>query len=353
MEIDAAVLDAMMAELEQAPRLWRPSAFWERLSRIHAERIAKVGLLNFKRSINLKYFNWRISAILAHQLWPVAAELVRGNFSPFLHAEFPGYAPQPEVWTKGFNSFSAYIYKVFVAMFADYVSRRDVLRLLEVVEEPELGNPFSIIYRGRRISQDLLNSILEFYSATEDIDPRGKIGSAAEIGAGYGRLAYAFMKALPRATYCIVDIPPALFVSQTYLSQIFPGERIFRFRPFGSFGEVRQEFESSRIRFLMAHQIELLPPKYFDLILNVSSLHEMTRDQIANYIRSVERIGRRHFYTKQWKRSHARDNNFITEHEYPIPAGWQMVHHRTHPVQRPFFEALYRARAVRETDKSV
>lgn len=333
----------MLAELEHAPKLYRPSEWWERLNRIHAERIRSAGIDHFKRSVNLKYFNWRVGPILRQQLWPVMSELVRLNVSPFLRAEFPNYRPRLEVGAKGFDAFSAYIYKVFVAAFADYVSRRDPLRLLEVVEEPLFGSPFAIIYRGRRLSQDLLNSILEFYSATEGARPRQDVRSILEVGAGYGRLAYVFLAALPAASYTIIDIPPALFVAQTYLAHVFPAERVFGFRPFRAFQEVRNEFESSRIRFLMAHQIELLPPKQFDLIVNVSSFQEMSRDQIANYIRHAERLGCGFFYTKQWKRSHVRDNNFITEAEYPIPSGWAEVYRRRHPIQRRFFEALYRA----------
>jgi hypothetical protein len=139
----------------------------------------------------------------------------------------------------------------------------------------------------------------------------------------------------------VIDIPPALFVAQEYLSQVFPREKIFRFRPFKQFEDVRREFESARIRFLMANQIELLPNHMFDLVINASSFQEMRRDQIVNYMHQIARIGRRFFYTKQWKRSHVEDNDFITEKEYPVPLGWREVYRRRHEIQSQYFEALY------------
>lgn len=343
MKVDSWVLGAMSEELDKAPRIYHPSEYWERLNKRHAQRIISSGLDNFKRSVNLKYFNWRIKPILRQQLWPVLAELARFNFAPFFQSEFKDHEAKLEEGAKGFGPYQAFIYGAFVSAFADYVRRRDRMKLFSSIEEPMLGNPFSIRYRGRIISQDLLNSMLEFYSATEASRIKQDIGSVAEIGAGYGRLAYVFLKALSKSTYCIIDIPPALYISQEYLSQLFPGERIFRFRPFSSFADIRQEFESSRVRFLMAHQIELLPQKSFDLVLNVSSFQEMSRDQISNYTGHLGRLSRKYFYTKQWKRSIVKDNDFITEHEYPVPVGWQAIYHRSHPIQSKFFEALYRA----------
>ena len=217
--------------------------------------------------------------------------------------------------------------------------RDDKLKIFDKVEEPLIGNPFLIRYRSKLISQDLCNSVHEFYSVVEGDK---KNSSVAEIGAGYGRLAYVFLTAFKNSSYCIVDISPALFVAQEYLSRMFPNERIFYFRPFGTFSEIKEEFEAARIRFIMAHQIEKIPEKYFDIVITVSSLHEMTREQIKNYFNQINRIGRDLVYTKQWRKSRTKDNFYIKENEYPVPANWQVLYKRRHPIQRMFFEALYK-----------
>ena len=92
----------------------------------------------------------------------------------------------------------------------------------------------------------------------------------------------------------------------------------------------------------MAHQIEYLPDKYFDLTITVSSLHEMTLEQINNYIKHIDRLTHGYFYTKQWRRSRVRDNFYIKENEYAIPKKWQEIFKHRHPIQSMFFEALYK-----------
>jgi hypothetical protein len=160
--------------------------------------------------------------------------------------------------------------------------------------------------------------------------------------AGYGRVGDVFLRALPTSTYTVIDIPPALNLSQEYLSAIFPNEKIFRFRSFSDFKDVQTEFMSSRIRFLAAHQIELLPPKIFDLVVNISSLHEMTLEQIKNYLDQIDRVCSGSFYTKQWLVSRAKVNGFvIRDSECPIPKSWKCINHQQHPIQRMFFDALY------------
>lgn len=282
----------------------------------------------------MRYFNWGVLAIIRHQLPVVLSQINKGNFDPILKSKF--------IYAEHFNFISAFVYKVFVSYFADHISQSDYLNLLDQIEEPLTGNPFVIKYKNKLISQDLCNSIHEFYTIQQSVKLPKKM-RITELGAGYGRLAFIFLKVLPDCSYCIIDIPPALYVSQNYLSTIFPKEKIFKFRPFSSFKEVKKEFEESKIRFLMPHQIKLLPKKHFDLFITISSLHEMRRDQITNYIKHIDRLTKGYFYTKQWQQSRTYDNQNIKEQEYPVPKQWeQIARNSPHPIQSMFFDALYK-----------
>ena len=125
------------------------------------------------------------------------------------------------------------------------------------------------------VSQDLYNSILELRAIDRFVHLAPNSSRVAELGAGYGRLAYVFLKSEMCKQYVIADIPPALYVSQRYLRVVFPELRFFRFRPFEDFSEVADEFESSKVCFLTPDQLERLPAKYFDLFITISSLQEM------------------------------------------------------------------------------
>jgi putative sugar O-methyltransferase len=317
-----------------APELYRPSPFWTDLSGAHVQEIQESGFEDLKRTVNTRYFNWRALGIVRHQMLGLGADWARHPSSEPLRAKFPDRAP--------FGPASAWIYKTFVAMYADLLRRSDPLDLVSRLHEPELGHPFIVKYRGQDLSQDLCNSIHELYSILGERPDPDQPRSVCEIGAGYGRLGFAFLEALPRTSYCIVDIPPALYLSQRYLTTLFPDDSAFRFRPFDRFEDVREEFEGARIRFLAASQIELLPERTFDYFVNISSLHEMTTAQIENYFRQMDRLCRGRVYTKQWRASRAKVNGaVIREHDYPVPPGWREIYHRRHPIQRMFFDALY------------
>lgn len=334
-------LKEMIVELKKAPSIYYPSNFWKKLNKIHNNQLLYAGFDNFKRSVTIHYFNWKILMIIRHQLSPIFSELRRGNFAPILNSRFLNPQSQVCLHVTSFNLISAFIYKIYVAALRDYVFHKDKLRLLDHLEEPLIGNPFIVAYKNKYISQDLCNSIYEFYSITGKIDSQ-KHMHVAEIGAGYGRLAYVFLNALLKTSYCIIDIPPALFIAQEYLSKVFLKEKIFCFRPFSSFEEIKEEFEAARIKFIMAHQIEYLPDKYFDLMISISTLHEITREQISNYIEQIDRLTSGYFYNKQWIKSYAKDNFHIRENEYPIPKNWRTIYQHRHPIQGLFFEALYK-----------
>lgn len=336
------ILNEMFKELEKSPSIYQPSMFWILINKIHVEYLSNSGFDSFKRSVNNKYFNWGTLGIIVHQLSPILGEIIKGNLSPLISSRFKDYNLNAGKDARKFNFLTALLHRIYVASLYEYISKNDRLNILVKISEPLVGSPFVINYKGKLISQDLCNSIHEFYSLTQGINLPKKT-RIAELGAGYGRVGYVLLNALPDSTYCVIDIPPALFIAQNYLTKLFPKDKIFKFRKFKSFKEIKKEFEQSRIQFIMPHQIELLPKKYFDLFINISSLHEMTRKQIGNYIRQINRLCKGYFYTKQWRMSRINDNQFIREDEYPIPKKWKILNRRSrHPIQKMFFDTLYK-----------
>jgi SAM-dependent methyltransferase len=143
----------------------------------------------------------------------------------------------------------------------------------------------------------------------------------------------------------IVDIPPALWVAETYLRRQFPNHRVFRYREFASFEDIEREFNECDIAFFLSTQITGLPDGIFDLAVNISSLHEMRPEQIAFYFSQFDRLLKDggQFYFKAWKRSALPFENIVNRREdYPIPVSWNCEFSRDAPIQTRFFEARYR-----------
>lgn len=330
-------LNQMFECLGAGPEVYQPSKFWQQLNEKNISQLETTGLENVKRTLAQNYFTWVVG--MRSPLFRRMASLTRRSDWFGILKSLPAYSSEFGLGVRRF-----YELQIFTRMIWLVAQHGDSRKLLDRVEEPSYGNPFRITFQNRLISQDLANSMMEYYAITQADPPQESDSfTVCELGAGYGRNAYFFMNAHPHCKYVIVDIPPALYVSQEYLANVLPERRVMRFRPFDDFAEVQEEFDRSDIVFLLPHQAERLKAKSIDMFVNISSLHEMTIPQIDTYFGLVDRLTRGHFYTKQWHSFHnVRDNITITERDYPYRTSWKQVYTRTPDSHPQFFEALYK-----------
>lgn len=331
-----SVLEEMSRCLERGDRTYLPSRFWEKFNDHNVQQLASDGYENFKRTVAGNYFTWPVGLrtdqfrYLLRRTSPAAwPSMLRGLLT------YDGTVPATRR-----QQFVLHMFTVMIWKFAEKYDREG---LLQRMEEPVEGNPRKILLGSRMISQDLANSVLEYYSIRSHFEVEANArATICELGAGYGRNAYVFAKALPRCRYVVVDIPPALYVAQRYLSSVLPNRKVFGFRCFEEYRAVETELEEADLVFLLPHQAALLPKKSVDLFINISSLHEMTLNQIDAYLKLVDRLTSGFFYTKQWFVSRNPSDNLTIRHtDYPIPAHWRELYLRPAKVQTTFFEAMY------------
>jgi putative sugar O-methyltransferase len=330
------VLNAMFRCLSQSDPIYLPSAFWQDLNRKNLQQIETEGLVNFKQTVAQNYFTWVIGRH-SDQFQYLVQQTRASDWLPILFGAWSLNLSPRLGWREQIQL------TIFTRMLWKFAERQDSQGLLRSLEEPRQGTPFNISLGRKLISQDLANSVLEYYAIREHFVPRTTDRvTICELGAGYGRNAYVFMKALPNCKYIIVDIPPALRVAQHYLPSVLPGVKTFPFRCFEDFEEVEAEFQEADLAFLLPHQAAKLKPKCVDLFVNISSLHEMTHEQIRAYFALIDRLTSGYFYSKQWILSkNAADQIEVRWDDYPVPRHWRQLFHRPAKVQRAFFEAMY------------
>ncbi len=313
----------------------RPSACWDLLALKNYDQLLTYGYNNFKRTIGNNYFNFLVQKgdpqlAALEQLLPRDV-LGRCASEAAALGDDPGF-PGPDQLT----------YKYFVLLLWEYAKTVDVKHLNQGLAEPSEGNPLVVASGGRCISQDLANSLIEYCSIGESVAFQA-VERVLEIGGGYGRTAYVLLALNPHVKFTMVDIPPALYLAQRYLSSVFKERRVFRAREFSRYQEVREELEAASIVFLMPHQLALMPRRHFDLSLNISSFGEMDAKQVAWYFKQLARVTGAFFYLKQWRSSNnVFDGVVLNQRDYPIPKKWAEVYSRPCRVQTEFFEALYR-----------
>jgi putative sugar O-methyltransferase len=328
-------LQAMLDGLATAPAEVLPSRYWTELNQRNLRQLGESGYDAFKRTLARNYFTWVVSPgdsqlrFLRREL-PTSRTL-RAAVKALL---LPRQVPLTRKQTME--------YAFLTHLLWDYVAGQDREGLLAQLDEPRVGNPPDLQDGGRLISQDLANAVLEYRSMTEAPVDASRIRTVLELGAGYGRNAYVFLKLNAGVRYRIADIPPALYVAERYLSEVFPQSAVFRYRPFDDYASVRDELESARIAFLLPQQLDLLPARSVDLFVNISSLHEMRIEQIRYYFERIDRLTAGFFYTKQWRESRIpHDDVVIREDDYPVQPRWRRVYNRACQVQDRFFEALF------------
>ena len=163
----------------------------------------------------------------------------------------------------------------------------------------------------------------------------------AELGAGYGRLGHAFLATQP-GQYCIFDIPPALHVSQWYLSRLFPQKRIFGFRPFNNWAEVAAEVEQADLAFFTSNQLALVPDGYFDVVTSISTLPEMSMAQVKLFLAQFARTARGHVFLKQWTSwKNPLDGTDLTMDDYVLGENWRVTLDQVDPINPLFFNRVW------------
>jgi len=314
-----------------------PSAFWITLNKRNTEQLNDgPGYDYFKQTVARNYYTWVVSPRKDPQTLFLMRSLPGATVAGcVLSALLSARHRYFRRWRHSFN------YNLLTHLLWEYVSRLDQRGELARLPEPMEGNPPQVYRHGRLISQDICHSFMEYNAIAAHAD-LSQARSVIELGAGYGRTAYLICKLAPAVRYFVVDIPPALYISERYLSNQFAERRIFRYRPFADYAEVRAEIEAANLIFLLPSQLELLPAGVCDLFINISSLHEMKPAAISYYFAEVDRLTRRYFYFKQWKTwTNPEDHLVIGERDYPVNCRWRKIFWRECAVQTRFFEAMF------------
>src|SRR5581483_2494005 len=132
------------------------------------------------------------------------------------------------------------------------------------------------------------------------------------------------------------------YVSQTYLSSIFPDRKVMKFRQFNTFADIEEEFSKADIVFLTPDQLSKIPDNTIDLFLAIDCLHEMKAERVAHYFNEADRLST-FFYYKCWVKTYVGpDNVHHLEETYPVKSYWHEIFKQQCQIPKDFFHAFYK-----------
>jgi len=339
----AEATEVMISELEANPD-FLPSEFWRDINKKNINMLEADGIENFKRTVSQNYYNWLITSVQNPIFRNVFFRwLRRPSLRPFrskiekdIKLRFTT-GEQPVI----LSGWERFIYRIFVGLVWEAMLTEDHERLNTKVSEPEVGNPIHIWQGDKLITQDLANSIVECNVIAALVKKASDRPKIAEIGAGSGRLAHVYAQT-QKGKYFIFDIPPALNVSEWYLSQVLLDKTIFHFRKFDDFESVSEELEKSDVAFFSANQIKKFPSGYFDVILSISTLPEMKFEQVKLYIDIFQKLSAGYIYLKQWKIwKNPIDGTDLGIDDYLNNKDWSLKLDREDPINPLFFNRVW------------
>jgi putative sugar O-methyltransferase len=339
-----ALVTDMQRGLASAPLIYQPGNYWEAVVSQNLEMLDSSGVENFKRTVSNNYYNWLVTSLRDGQMRHAIADwLLHPTLSPLvnrLDEPIAGLRTTSHYGHFVLSRGASWRYKFFVGAIWELARRHDAWGLTDRLSEPVLGNPIPIRRRGRLISQDLANSIIEFsFIARSGVVEDGC--RLAELGAGYGRLAYVFAQAC-KVSYCIFDIPPALAVAQWYLTSVLGRENVVPYAQYRSFEDLEGQLRPGSVAFLTPDQMELFPNRWFDCAQTISTLPEMPQAQANHYLQLIAAKADKAVFLKQWRRwRNAADDVELAEEDYVLPAPWKLGLRRVDPVQPAFINQLW------------
>jgi hypothetical protein len=306
--------------------------YWSHISKFNIVNLEDQGYNDFKSNITKNYYIWITSK--DHQYAQKLDRLVKKKFVRLPKEEL--LRMQPGMSYKDSQQFN----KV-TELFINYIYKLKEDDTLSQLEEPLTGNPCYVKFQDKRVSQDVLYSVLELHSLKQGCDVVS-LDRIYEIGAGSGRTAHTILSLYPSIKYVIVDIAPALYVSQTYLSDVFPDKKIMKFRAFGDFKEVEEEYRASDVVFLTPDQLRMLPEQgESSLFMAINCFTEFSNESVNGYLKEADRLSR-YVYFNTWKRARLAKDLFYTDTDSFKPIeSWKEVYKRPYTISPDFFEAFY------------
>lgn len=266
---DLSLLRTMLADVEAAPDLYRPTSFWQPCSDLIVSDLETLGASSFRRHPSaLRFFV---------PVFRRASPIQRALASVLRFVEHPWQRRARLTAEREFGIASN------VALGRPHVHRFD---------ESHIGAPDEqFVLDGRRFSCSALRYLRMLALLEQTVDAE-RVRNVLEIGGGFGTLGEILLSGDPDAFYVDVDIPPVAYVSSYYLAQVFGADKVATYDHTRTLEHIDLDelrAQGYRAAVLCAWQLPRLRGR-FELFVNSVSFQEMEPRVVENYAKLVQNL---------------------------------------------------------------
>ena len=155
---------------------------------------------------------------------------------------------------------------------------------------PGIGNPFGIFLDGALIQT---GAPYQHYCAQRIIRQlNSEPAVVAEIGGGYGGMAYYLLRDRPQLTYLDFDLPESLALTAYYLHKAFPSKT---FLLYGEAELNRKTMQQADVVLMPLFELPKLPPKSVHVSFSANAISDLSREALAEYLCILARCTRDNF----------------------------------------------------------
>lgn len=140
----------------------------------------------------------------------------------------------------------------------------------------------------------------------------------ADLGAGYGKLAYYLIKDLKESVFVDIDLPETICLAAYYLMTTFPEKKVFLY---GEDDFNKNIIEKYDLIFLPSYEITKLENDSVDLFINRNSLGEMSGDTAHHLIKIISEKTNKYFFHmnhNNLRNKYVNSDNGLLASEYDI-----------------------------------
>ncbi|MEA3402889.1 MAG: putative sugar O-methyltransferase [Armatimonadota bacterium] len=293
---DPELLELMMADMQEADALYRPTNYWAVYQRSILPEVRALGLHDFRRrelsalaatgatdpwlpggvafTRRVRNMCWAVRNRTGLRVtWPITlARAIDGILTRLLPLDLPwGLSPRQLQQLAAENC----------RIRADEAGAKP----LSEFEASLAGNPDGVFeIDGRPYTMKMLHYYLRYVACCRHVD-LDEVRVYVELGCGAGRQIEVIRKLHPSMVFLAFDIPPQLYVAQQFLQAVFGDDVV----PYRQTREVQsledlRELAAGRIFILPTWKFPLLRDLDIDLFWNAASFQEMEPHVVANYL---------------------------------------------------------------------